>query len=158
MELLLAAGADAATKDETGKGAFDHTQEIKDEEKWAAVLALMAEYSVLCAVTTGKADLVAAAVAKGCNVDETDCEKNTCLHLAVNQGSIDIVRMLVEAGVFLAAKNKAGYTSVELAVEQKHEATVEVLLEAIVAAGMDIDAVRVVGRTLPPTMTVAHHW
>ena len=35
---------------------------------------------------------------------------------------------------------QAGYTSVGLAVEQKHEATVEVLLEAIVAAGMDIDA------------------
>jgi len=35
---------------------------------------------------------------------------------------------------------QAGYTSVELAVEQNHEATVEVLLEAIVAAGMDIDA------------------
>jgi hypothetical protein len=35
---------------------------------------------------------------------------------------------------------QAGYTSVQLAVEQKHEATVEVLLEAIVAAGMDIDA------------------
>ena len=35
---------------------------------------------------------------------------------------------------------QAGYTSVQLALEQKHEATVEVLLEAIVAAGMDIDA------------------
>jgi len=35
---------------------------------------------------------------------------------------------------------QAGYTSVGLAVEQKHEATVEVLLEAIIAAGMDIDA------------------
>jgi hypothetical protein len=45
---------------------------------------------------------------------------------------------------------QAGYTSVQLALEQKpkkknksnkvHEATVEVLLVAIVAAGMDIDA------------------
>ena len=35
---------------------------------------------------------------------------------------------------------QAGYTSVQLALEQKHEATVELLLEAIVAAGMDIDA------------------
>ena len=48
--------------------------------------------------------------------------------------------MLLNAGAKVSAKNEAGYTSVELAVEQKHEATVEVLLEAIVAAGMDIDA------------------
>ena len=32
---------------------------------------------------------------------------------------------------------QAGYTSVQLALEQKHEATVEVLLEAIVAAGSE---------------------
>jgi len=57
---------------QNGKGVFDHTKEIEDEEKRAAVLALMAEYSVLCAVATGKADLVAAAVAKGCTVNETD--------------------------------------------------------------------------------------
>ena len=57
---------------QNGKGVFDHTKRIKDEEKRAAVLALMAEYSVLCAVATGKADLVAAAVAPGCTVNETD--------------------------------------------------------------------------------------
>ena len=64
---LLSFGADADAKDKNGKGVYDHTKEIKDEEKRAAVLALMAEYSVLCAVATGKADLVAAAVAKGCD-------------------------------------------------------------------------------------------
>jgi ubiquitin C len=100
----------------------------------------MAEYSVLCAVATGKADLVAAAVAKGCNMHDTDQEGNSCLHIAAAQGSNEILRMLLFAGAKVSAKNKAGYTSVELAVEQKHEATVEVLLEAIVAAGMDIDA------------------
>jgi len=43
VELLLAAGADVATKDKNEKGAFDHTKKIKDEEKRAAVLPLMAE-------------------------------------------------------------------------------------------------------------------
>ncbi len=70
------------------------------------MLTVLADVSVMSAVALGKADLVAAAVAKGCNVDETDCEKNTCLHLAVEQGSIDIVRILVEAGADLTAKNK----------------------------------------------------
>jgi len=90
MELLLAASADAAAKNKKGKGVLDHTKEIKDEEKRAAVLALMAECSVLCAVATGKADLVAAAVAKGCNIKETDQEGNSGIHIAAAQGSNDI--------------------------------------------------------------------
>ena len=69
---------------QNGKGVFDHTKEIKDEEKRAAVLALMAEYSVLCAVATGKADLVAAAVAKGCTVNETDqVDRYACMCMFV---------------------------------------------------------------------------
>ena len=81
---LLALGADIAAKDANGKGVFDHTKEIKDEEKRAAVLALMAEYSVLCAVATGKADLVAAAVAKGCTVNETDqVDRYACMCMFV---------------------------------------------------------------------------
>ena len=83
---------------------------------------------------------MAAAVAKGCTVNETDQEGNSCLHIAAAKGSNAILRILLNAGAKVSAKNEAGYTSVELAVEQKHEATVEVLLEAIVAAGMDIDA------------------
>ena len=65
---------------------------------------------------------------------------DTPLLAAVAAGNLELVKLLVRAGANLAARNKAGYTCVELAVEQKHEATVEVLLEAIVAAGMDIDA------------------
>ena len=69
---------------QNGKGVFDHTKEIEDEEKRAAVLALMAEYSVLCAVATGKADLVAAAVAKGCTVNETDqVDRYACMCMCV---------------------------------------------------------------------------
>jgi ankyrin repeat protein len=94
MELLLAASADAAAKNKKGKGVLDHTKEIKDEEKRAAVLALMAECSVLCAVATGKADLVAAAVAKGCNIKETDQEGNSGIHIAAAQGSNDILCIL----------------------------------------------------------------
>jgi len=82
----------------------------------------------------------------------------TDLHVAAREGRTKTVAALLSFGADADAKDKAGYTSVQLEVEQKHEATVEVLLEAIVAAGMDIDAVRVVGRTLPPTMTVAQHW
>ncbi len=35
LSYLLQAGADVAAKNKNGKGAFDHTNEIKDEEKRA---------------------------------------------------------------------------------------------------------------------------
>jgi ankyrin repeat protein len=91
------------------------------------VLALMAEYSVLCAVETGKADLVAAAVAKGCNMNETDQEGNSCLHIAAAQGSNDILRILLNAGANITAKNKAGRKAVERA---QNAQTIEVLKAA----------------------------
>jgi ankyrin repeat protein len=124
--MALQAGADANHKNPYGKGALDHTKEIKDEETRAAVLALMAEYSVLCAVAT-KAGLVAAAVAKGCNMNETDQEGNSCLHIAAAQGSNDILRILLNAGAKITAKNKAGNTAVELA---QNAQTIEVLKAA----------------------------
>ena len=87
----------------------------------------MAEYSFLCAVATGKADLVAAAVAKGCNMHDTDEEGNSCLHIAAAQGSNEILRILLNAGANITAKNKADNTAVERA---QNAQTVEVLKAA----------------------------
>ncbi len=70
------------------------------------MLTVMAEYSVMCAVASGKGDLVAAAVAKGCKLDETDYQENSSLHLAAQHGSVDIVRMLLKAGADVAAENE----------------------------------------------------
>jgi ankyrin repeat protein len=53
----------------------------------------------------GKADLVAAAVAKGCNVNETDQNLRSGLDYAARLGHVDIVRVLFEAPMFnLSAK------------------------------------------------------
>jgi ankyrin repeat protein len=129
------ASAEVASKDKNGKGAVDHAKEIKDAAKRAAVLALMAEYSVICAVDSGKADLVAAAVAKGCNVNETDSAGNTCLHLAVKQGSDAMVRMLLEADCNLDAKDKNDKGAVDCAKEiedeEKRESVFAVLAEYV---------------------------
>jgi len=84
LRILLNAGAKITAKNKYGNGALDHTKEIKDEEKRAAVLALIVEYLVLCAVATGKGDLVAAPVAKGCNMNETDQCGKTALDVATN--------------------------------------------------------------------------
>ena len=49
--------------------ALDLAIGIKDEAKKAAVLAALAEYSVHAAAFVGKADLVAAAIANGADVN-----------------------------------------------------------------------------------------
>ena len=65
VELLLAAGVDVATKDKYGKSTCATPRRSRMKRRGRAVLMIMAEYSVLCTVATGKTDLVAAAVAKG---------------------------------------------------------------------------------------------
>jgi ankyrin repeat protein len=86
------------------------------------------------------APLLAVLRSAGADLDDTDYEWNTPLLIASKRGLCGVVELLLAEGADAAAKNKAGYTSVWLAMEQKHEATVEVLLEAIIAAGMDINA------------------
>jgi ankyrin repeat protein len=86
------------------------------------------------------APLFAVLRSAGADVDATDNEWNTPLMIASKRGLCRVVELLLAEGADAAAKNMAGYTSVWLAMEQKHEATVEVLLEAIIAAGMDINA------------------
>jgi ankyrin repeat protein len=174
VELLLAAGADVATKDKNGKGVFDHTKEIKDEEKRVAVLALMAEYSVLCAVATGKADLVAAAVAKGCNMIDTDLAGNTAVELAQNAQTIDVLKgagatmpefpeekkndLLIEyaekgatGGALMALQagadvNHKGEFS-RTALHEAAEKGHEALAQCLLGAGADIKAADVTGST-----------
>jgi ankyrin repeat protein len=82
----------------------------------------MAEYSVLSAVATGKADLVAAAVAKGCTVNETDQEGNSCLHIAAAKGSNEILRILLNAGAKVSAKNECCKTALDVATNDEVKA------------------------------------
>ena len=60
--------------------------------------------------------------------------------MAAREGRTKTVAALLSIGADIDAKDQGGNSSVWLAMEQKHEAAVEVLLQAIIAAGMDIDA------------------
>ena len=66
--------------------------------------------------------------------------KRSALHYASSSGLESIVAKLLSLGADVALKDKEGNTSVWLEMEREHEAAVEVLLQAIMAAGMDIDA------------------
>jgi len=56
-------------------------------------------------------DLEAASVAKGCNVEESDWRKSSCLHHAASHGSLGILVILLQADADVAAKNLAGNSS-----------------------------------------------
>ena len=55
------------------------------------------------------------ALQAGADVNHKDMVGYSCLHIAAAQGSHDILRILLNAGAKVSAKNKAGNTAVELA-------------------------------------------
>lgn len=58
-----------------------------------------------------------------------DYRYRTALHLAVEQGHVDVAAMLIDWGVDLAAKDCGGFTALHLAAELGHDKIVGMLLE-----------------------------
>jgi hypothetical protein len=73
-------------------------------------------------------------------VDITDQNKNGLLLVFSRHGMASRLPAVLQAGADLKHTDKAGSTAIWLAISRKEEAAVEVLLQAIIAAGMDIDA------------------
>ena len=59
-----------------------------------------------------------------------------------------MVRVLLEAGADVAAKDKRGKTSLTVAMEHKHDAAAELLVQPTIDAGMDFDAQDSTGKTV----------
>ena len=91
---------------------------------------VMGEYSLIYALSLGKADLVAAAVAKGCDVNETDYEGNTPLLLACQSGNLELAMKLKDAGAKVSVTNRRGDTPLLVASKQGSDAMVRMLLDA----------------------------
>ena len=147
VQTLLDLGANPWLKDPQGRTPVDLAAE--NEKVKTAFVEYYEEVDitdknqdelVLLFVRLGMVSRLTAVLQSGANLKRTDEEGNSCLHIAAAQGSLDILEILLQGGADVAAKNQAGNTSVWLAMEHKHEAAVEVLLQAMIAAGMDIDA------------------
>jgi ankyrin repeat protein len=147
VQTLLDLGANPWLKDPQGRTPVDLAAE--NEKVKTAFVEYYEEVDitdknqdelVLLFVRLGMVSRLSAVLQSGANLKRTDEEGNSCLHIAAAQGSLDILEILLQGGADVAAKNQAGNTSVWLAMEHKHEAAVEVLLQAIIAAGMDINA------------------
>jgi ankyrin repeat protein len=84
-----------------------------------------------CGSSVSNAELVQQLIAGAADVNATTTDLSTPLHLATNQGSAAIVRVLCQAnGIKLDAKDKNGLTPLLSACTKKHEDVVAVLVNA----------------------------
>ena len=75
-------------------------------------------------------------VAKGANVNRTDCESWTPLHAAVMNGSVEFVRFLLASGADASLKNESGETPYDMA---KSGGIRKMLLNAMSGRSPDAD-------------------
>jgi len=68
-------------------------------------------------------------ISKGVNIDEKNGQvENTALIKACENGSLDIAKVLVDAGANINLKSKAGFAPLYMAVDKKHKPIVEYLI------------------------------
>ena len=111
--------------------------------RWGAPRSLCKDWSWLgrTAVDLATSEEVKTAFTEHCEqVDITDENKDELMLLCARLGMVSRLLAVLQAGADLKRTDKAGNTGVELAMEQKHEAAVEVLLQAMITAGIGIDA------------------
>jgi len=118
---LLALGADATLTDEEGKTAVEHA----GNDKVKAAFVEHAEHS-----------------------DITDDNKDALLLLCACLGLASRVRAVLQAGANAGHINQRGKTSLTVAMEHKHDAAAELLVQPTIDAGMDIDAQDSTGKTV----------
>lgn len=83
------------------------------------------------AATNGHDDLVKFLLLHAARVDQQAPNGTTPLMMAAYFGHSTTVRLLLEAGADPTLRNRLGYTAMELAMQQKHKDTAEVLGRAL---------------------------
>jgi ankyrin repeat protein len=84
---------------------------------------------IISAVQGNHKPVVDYLLTKGARINEKNGPNGiTPLYLACSLGSLDIVKVLVDAGADVNQKSTQGYTSLFLAVKEKHKPVVDYLL------------------------------
>lgn len=88
------------------------------------------ELSLIQATKNGDIPLIRKLITKGCNLEATDSNHRTALHLACSLGRLQIVRLLVEGGANVDASSVAGQTPLhEACISGRYEVLEEMLSE-----------------------------
>jgi ankyrin repeat protein len=127
--MAIQAGEDVNHKDKAGNTAVELAQNAQTIDLLKGEGTTMPEFPeekknnlLIEYAKKGATGGALMAIQAGEDVNHKDREGNSCLHITAAQGGNVILRILLNAGTKVSAKNKAGYTSIELVVEQKHEA------------------------------------
>ena len=90
------------------------------------------EPDLIQATKHGDAPLVKKLIARGCNLEATDSNRRTALHLACSLGRLEIVRLLVEGGANVDAASVTGQTPLhEACINGRYDVLVEMISEVI---------------------------
>ncbi|GMH36922.1 hypothetical protein BSKO_04795 [Bryopsis sp. KO-2023] len=83
------------------------------------------------AAAAGESTKVKELIAKGADVSSTHLDRKfTPLHAAAEEGHVDVVEILLEAGAEIDAQNRAGGAALHSAVQKDHLEVVKVLVKA----------------------------
>ena len=85
--------------------------------------------ALICGAYSGHEEVVQALLDSGANIDNSDPDLTTPLHVAAANGHEQIVRLLLDRGAKINAKEKDGTTPLFIAVMNGHEQAVQLLLE-----------------------------
>lgn len=91
---------------------------------------LVALFQLMQAVHLGKMGTVRSLLANGCNPSQRDYDERTALHIAASDGSLEMVKLLLEFGASPLAKDRWNSTPIDDARRSNHPAIAELLEKA----------------------------
>ena len=101
---------------------------IKKRIEEATMFRKQQQFNSLCkAARTGDVDSVLKLAHQGCNLNETDYDGRTALHMACSAGRYKIVESLLKAGVDQNVKDRWGQTPMAIAITSKQQMIITVL-------------------------------
>jgi ankyrin repeat protein len=140
FERLMAAHADVARRDRSGRSVLWFAAGAGDERMVDALLAagvpIDGASPLFAAVQAGRADILERLLRKGVPVDTRNAVGDTALIAAATLGDTTVVRALLEGGAAVDAQNAAGNTPLIVATREGHIEVCKVLLHAGANAGL----------------------
>ncbi|HEU4622662.1 MAG TPA: ankyrin repeat domain-containing protein [Burkholderiaceae bacterium] len=88
------------------------------------------------AAENGKADTVRLLIKAGVEIEPTNENSGSVLHIAARHGHVDVARVLLDQPINIDAKGRSGLTALHMATRKGHTQTVRLLLEK----GADVNA------------------
>ena len=113
------------------EGGFDEIVALlleKPEIDVNSANSLLGDSALHLAVIYGHKTVVKLLLDNKAKPNLTNSSKNTPLHVAAALDKFDLVKMLIESGADLDARNDEGYTAAEIALIKNHSRVVELLV------------------------------